>query len=461
MSLQTFDINKIKDLELNKKKNLIIQALTKIIEDKDINSSLKKILLEEKFNQQLYSISKEIIKRTNEKNVPSLAYLKEKYHFYPLNTEKTQHDLYEQLKATYLDEKLKLAFYQKMNDPSSFEDTKKLRSFYEESISLISELEEVEMACFGDERRIGDNLEKLRSKANNVYFGAMRPFNYLSMKTGQLIGVLGASGHGKSWTLQKLHAESREDVVLHFSLELSEAEFLKRIYLCLGWITEDMIENLNEIQLDKLKRKIARTFPDWYYLCLDTDSSIINLSKIEKLIKYYRKIYPDRVIKVFIDYVQLLEENFDPMNCRVNKYLHDMAVRYNVCIIEGIQANDEGTKYASGYVGKNGEHNEGRPPELSHIAMAKALKCDCDIIISQRSKNLEHSEDQETMLEYETKKHRNNKAVAFKYMINTSQINQDSWHMIFSSQRKNKHINYQSGEHDLFPDDEIINKEVE
>ena len=101
-----------------------------------------------------------------------------------------------------------------------------------------------------------------------------------------------------------------------------------------------------------------------------------------------------------------MNEDFDAKTCRVNKKLHDIAVKYNVLIVEGIQGNDEATKYDS-------------PPELSHIAFVKSLKNDCDIIISQKLSYFESSP-HKPQLWTKTKKHRHGKPVDFKYEIDYS-----------------------------------------
>lgn len=439
---QEFDISKIENFESNDKKSLINQAITKILEDKEINISLKNLLLNKQYSKNHEMLINEVINRVEKNDIPTLDYLQTRFLFLPRKTSMTQSDLASLIKDNFIKENIVNRFYNIMKSDDN--NPIKLKNFFDEMSNQIVDLEEVKMASFSDEERMEKALKKMRDKSNNVYFGGMSPFNSLSMQTGQLIGVLGASGHGKSWTLQKLHAESKKDVVLHFSLELSEMNFIRRIILCLGWIPDDKIETLTDTEIFHWKLQLAKHFPKWFYTCQDTDTSIINVSKIEKMVKYYRNLFPDEKIKVFIDYVQLLADEFDPNSCRVNQKLHEIAVRYNACIIEGIQANDEGTKQSSKNIDKNGQLQDGRPPELSHIAFVKSLKNDCDIIISQCAYNLTDSEDGQTLLTFNTKKHRNNKACNFIYKINSN--DKDSWKMIKSSHKRDPHINLESGE---------------
>lgn len=438
------------------KKNLVNQAITKIIEDGELNTTLKMLLSLKDYAISQKAIIEEVIERVSNNDVPTLDYLRFKYHFLPNETNMTQKDLAELIKSDYLKENVTKEFYEVMKDKSSSNNPKKLKDLFDDLSNKISDLEDIKMSSFGNAERMEAILLSTRDQSNNVYFGSMMPFNHIQAQTGQLIGILGASGHGKSYTLQKLHSESKDDVVLHFSLELPENLFIGRIIMCLGWLNENQIQHLTDFQIMKLKNRLAKEFPDWYYSCLDTDKTAINLSKIEKMIKYYRKKYPNRKIKVFIDYVQLLDELFDPISCKVNKYLHDMAVRYNVCIIEGIQANDDGTKYSEGFVDRNGNQVEGKPPELTHMGVAKILKCDCDIIISQKALSTPDSLEQQTVFTYATKKHRNNKGINFQYAINTENLTgkNDSWKLTWSNKRKDKKVNLINGDHELFNDED-------
>lgn len=427
------DLNKIKEMEQSSKKQLIKQAITKIVQDKEVNANIKSLLLNQEYNSELSVIASEVIERISSKDIdiPSFEYLETKYQFLPNKTAYTQKDLYELLKQNFLQENITTRFYKTMQSRHSFTDTKKLKEFFDTCSNSISDLEDIKMASFGDSERMEQALKRIRDKSNMVYFGKMSPFNYAQIRTSQLIGILGASGNGKSMTLQKLHAESKNDVVLHFSLELNELDFLKRILLCLGWTNEERLEYLSDSELFYLKKRLSETFPDWHYLTLDTDSSSINLAKIEKMIKYYKFRYPNRVIKVFIDYVQLLEENWDANTCRVNKYLHDFAVRYDCCIIIGLQGNDEATKYEY-------------PPELSHIAFVKSLKNDCDIIISQKATTLEEQPNI-TFFEYRTKKHRNGKSVNFTYEVDYEKESEDNWTLKKSNMRASRNIDLKTG----------------
>jgi hypothetical protein len=257
------------------------------------------------------------------------------------------------------------------------------------------------------------------------------------------VGILAGSGSGKSLVLEKLHAESKNDIVLHFSLELPKSLFIRRMFVALGWVADDKIEGLSMRQVEYYARKLSTAFPHWHYTCLDTESSVMDTAKIEKMVKYYRTKYgTSKNMKVFVDYVQLLEENFDPITCRVNKYLHDIAVRNNCCIIEGMQGNDDATKYE-------------KPAETSMIAFVKSLKNDCDIIQSFKGLNPEETPHITTLFS-STKKHRMGKMVNFLYHIDHHKTGDENWKLIACSQpaKKNDKINLEEGTNEDFDKEE-------
>ncbi len=427
-----------------KKDSLIRNMVTKVIEEGNIESSLKTFFYKKDFLGNFYPMIYDLNKRFAENSIPSLQFMKTKHKLLPEYSDLTQHDISELLKEIFIQEMFTVEYLKNTASIKSG-NIPDLKKFLEYCSSLLVEIENVQMCSFADQDDIERTLNQIRDRSDIQTFGNLKAFNALEMRNKQLVAILAASGSGKSLVLEKLHAESKDDIVLHFSLELPKSLFLRRIFVALGWIPDDQIEFISDEQVRYYSRKMAKEFPTWHYTCLDTESSIINCSKVEKMIKYYRSKYGnDKGIKVIIDYAQLLEENFDALTCRVNKHLHDIAVKTNSLIIEGLQANDEASKY---------EH----PAETSMISFVKSLKNDCDIIQSFKGMNLEE-ESHKTMLVSKTKKHRMGKSVNFTYMIdhNHTEPSEDNWKLITPlSNYKSKKLDLVNGTNKDFPEEEI------
>lgn len=380
---------------------LLRQMITKVCEQGKIEPALKKFFNESHFLGNYALVCQNILDRYNDGNMPSLAFIRNRYRIRESVTEMNQVDISEALRIIYLKEVFALKYAENLKSIEHGEMTE-IKSFIQYLQDTIIKMENVEMANFSDIERMRRVMFDITDESNVQRFGRLTGFNALKMRPKMVVGILAASENAKSLTMQKLHAESKDSIVLHFSLELSEAMFIERMISALGWIKSSQIRKLSNSEIEHYVKRLATEFPRWHYTCLDTDSGIINVAKIENRIKYYRTIYgDDEPIRVFIDYVQLLEENFDANTCRVNKQIHDIAVRYNVLIIEGLQGNDEASRY---------EHC----PETSMIAFVRSLKNDCDIIQSQK---VEKSLDGKTYIRSTSKKHRGQSPVSFSYIV--------------------------------------------
>ena len=434
------------DNNINVKNDLINKMFTKVIEEKEIKPELKKFFDKTQFLANKYPMANNIRLRFEDNNIPTFEYMEQKYSFIPSHTSMSQYDISELLKELYIQETIVLGLMKNINEFKSG-NIDKMTSFLDDSKGIITEMENINMASFSDKNRISNSLTRIGDKTDCVSWGKLEAFNRLEAKTKMTIGILAGSGLGKSLVMEALHANSKDDIVLHFSLELPEDLFIRRIIVALGWVSDDDIEYLSKSQIKYYAEKMAKEFPYWHYTTVDTDSAKINVNKIEKMIKYYRTKYAKELsegkkMKIFIDYLQIMDEQLDPMNCRISDRLHSIAVQYDVCMVIGLQANDEASKY-------------GKPAETSMIAFVKSLKNGFDIIQSFYSTHIIESPNI-TILNSETKKHRTGKFSNFCYTIDHCKKGEDNWKLSSKLREKvNPKINLEHGTHEDFPEDEI------
>lgn len=452
MSFAIPQVTSLVDNNISRKNELINMMLTRVIQDKEIKPELKKFFDKTVFLANKYPIAHNLKLRFEDNNIPTFEYMEQKYSFYPSHTEMSQYDISELIKELYIQETIVLTLMKNLNEFKSG-NLNKMNSFLDEAKDTLTEMENVNMASFSDEGRIKRSLKRIGDKTDCVNWGKLEAFNRLELRTKMTFGILAGSGLGKSIVMEALHANSQDDIVLHFSLELPEDLFLRRIFVALGWVSDDQIEYLTDAQINHYAKKFKDSFPYWHYTTVDTDSAKINVNKVENMIKYYRVKYAKELqqgkkMKVFIDYLQIMDEQLDPMNCRISDRLHSIAVQYDVCMVIGLQANDEATKY-------------GKPAETSMIAFVKSLKNGFDVIQSFYAQNIIENPNI-TILNSETKKHRTGKFCNFAYKIDHHKTGAGNWQLMGKLKDKpNPKLNLEKGSHEDFPeDDDTTEKEV-
>lgn len=410
----------IEVMQDGEKQEYLKALATQMIKDRDIKPSVKHFLKDSEFLGSHYQeLFNEIQRRFESGDIPTLEYLKTRYKINTIDLNMTQSDIGELLKVILLKEKVTKELLPHVNNLDSLKSYQFIELLSKIQTRVI-DMEEVDMVSFADTSIINGTLKGIQSKKSDVRFKNLNHYNYLDMKLGYLVGILAGSGSFKSNVLAKLHTELEDEIVLHFSLEESKEAFLKRMLISLNWITSAQFDVITDNQIKYLTDKLARLYPHWYFLTLDSSKTKIDVYKIEKMIKYYKAKYKaegiDKKMVVFIDYVQLLEGNFDPVSCRINQELKALATKYSVLIIEGIQGNDDASK--SEY-----------PAELSHIGRVKSLKNDCDIILGQKLVVFEN-EPHKPILWVRTLKHRHGKPAEFKYQIDYTSKNKElgNWH---------------------------------
>ena len=450
----TPQINALVDNDGARKNQLLNMMFTKVIEEREIKPELKKFFDKNNFLDNKYPMAHNLKKRFEDNNIPTFEYMEEKYSFIPEHTEMTQYDIAELIKEIYVKQSVTLNIINNLQD-FKVADMNKMKKVLESCNDTLVEMENFSMASFGDSDRIKNALKRVRDKTDCVRWGNLEGFNRLELRTKMTLGILAASGSGKSLVLEKLHAESKDDIVLHFSLELSEDMFIRRMIVALGWVADDDVEYLSDQMIEHYATKMKRSFPYWHYTTVDTDSSKVNLNKIEKMVKYFIVKYKNelesgRQMKVFLDYMQILDEPLDPMNCRLSDAFHTMAVKYNFLGIVGLQGNDKATEYE-------------KPAETSMIAFVKSLKNGFDVIQSFKAQNI-IEQPNITILNSETKKHRTGKFCNFAYNIDHNKTGSENWKLIGKLKDTTKHLDSKidliNGSHlDYDKDEEVLSEE--
>lgn len=391
---------------------LLDQILFKICDDKAFSPSLNKFLHDEAFLGGYYKVLNYVKGRIIEEVPASREYIETTYDLSLSDTKMNQYDLSEKLKEIYLSEKYVETTIecQTLIEQGQFHKIQEANSKYNQACIRMTD---IKVRTNKDEDAIFKSLERLQSQEDVLKFDFPGIDDHKPSK-GQLVGILGGVGSGKSlvavqWWAKALKAGYK---TMMFSLELKEDFCYKRLFNALQWLREDDYQKLSKSDLRGFARRLTQ-FKDWQLTTVDIQKTAINLDHIEKNIATFR---PD---VVFIDYAQLLDEDFDPMKNKVSKRLHDMAVMYNVLIVCLLQSNDEGSA-------------SNDPPELKHIAFNKSLKMDFDTIIAIKNNPMQ-GRDLNSHMDFVTRKGRDGIWKRFTYHINGLIIDEKKGNWIYQS----------------------------
>jgi hypothetical protein len=404
-------------LRQNKKSEVFAYMIADILQRSKVHIDYKRFIINYKeFIKPYDEVLSYLLQRIESNEKPSKKFIEDKFHLViPSEVDYTPKDISEMLKDIFIQETITTQLLSK-TDAIKSANLPNLLKMIDELRDSFTDLQDIKMEGFDNKGLVKEGINKTKDKSNIVYFNNFEAMNLLEIRDQQLIGILAASGCGKSLVLEKIRADLMEDYfVLDFSLEHPFHLYMRRLITSMKWCSDTQVDYLTDAQVDLYVEKLASDYPHFKFLCLDTHKGKINIAMIEKMAKHYSKVAKQvgKKLIIIIDYVQLLEEDFDPNNCRVNKYLHDIAVRYDATIFEGMQGNDDATKYND-------------PPETSMIAFVKSLKNDCDIIQSYRGVKAEGDRNK-TFLTSATKKHRMGKYAEYSYLIDHSTTKEWDW----------------------------------
>lgn len=350
-------------------------------------------------------------------SLPTLELLNAKYGFVPLSTKMNVEDLASIFKSNYVDHKLQegLLNYQTQYRNGNVTAIKDLINSLQ---NLLINHEEANALSFEDDfNEIYNMQSKLQGNKNVIKVG-FTGLDELELQRGYLLGILAGTGSGKSLVVQKHNALAclAGYKTLHLSIELQSEVFWSRWWTLLGYAENDCFFQEDEkgtpLFTDQMKDHCMNTFKQalkssggsFNLSTIDIEKDRINLVKVEKfLIKYKPDI-------LYLDYVQLLDENFDPMTSKVGKELAKLAKLHNCLIIMSLQTNDAGSGLES-------------PPKFEHIALCKNLKDDCDDFVAVKGKKPFIGAKVMTM-EFVSRKERHGNAQHFSYHVD---LTSGSW----------------------------------
>lgn len=389
---------------LAEKDSYIRQLITKVVQDGVINPDIKVFLKDKDFFETYAIIGNHILKKVAQReDIPSIEYLEKSYRFIPKDSTMTQQELGDILKQIYIKEHTTLE-WQKYQDSFGMGILDGYRKFIDKMQKLFMKIEPLKLSSSQDEDEIIQDLEDIQDEKDRIYFGLEGIDDYENMR-GHLIGFLGGTGSGKSYFLQKLTAMGvlAEYNCLHFCLELQRKVFWRRFFTAIGWIKDSDFRRMNSDGTFFLNREKKRYFAEklskykFHLSTLDKEGSEVDLAKIEKAIQVTK---PD---VVFIDHVQHIEGNWNPMESDIAQKLSQFAIIYNCLIIMSVQTNDEGSNLPT-------------PPEFKHIEKCKNIKNPCDLFVGL--KGLPMSQANTMRIEFVTRKSRHGKWLKFIYWCN-------------------------------------------
>jgi len=399
-------------LKQEKKVRLFKELIGKILVDESIDASFSKYLNENHFLGDYNDLFKNIFSKVHEQKEISEQFLVETYGIIPINSDKNQHEIIEQLDDIYFEESLNDA-HRKFEEEKANGINGAYKKFVDRINQIKLKLEKVSLLSLHDEDSLEKIYQKMTDETNKITFG-MDGFDDLVPERGQLVAFLGGTGSGKSIVLQKLTASALEKnyKVCHFSLELSEVLFMKRLISALGWFPYKNLISASWYQF----RDFIRKFRDFNSPKIVTiEKGRVNVAKVEKVVQIEK---PD---VVFIDYIQIMNEDFDPMSSKasVSQQLNELAIKYNCLVVIGIQTNDEGRRVSTNDKGDG-------LPELGHIKKMKAIADDCTFVVSLASER-SVADPRFSNLKFKTRKHRNDFFVNFTYRSN---LNIGKWELV-------------------------------
>ncbi len=404
------------NLQTEKKNNLFKQLISKAVREQRLHPDFKKLMNESVFLDKYREIFQNLIDKFKNDEIVTESFIVEHFGIVPQNVEKTQLEIVEQIDEIFFSEKFNdgIKTYQEESSTGFKFAYKKL---VDSMNHIRTKLEKIFSLSLWDEDALESIYNKMTDGSNLIQFG-MEGFDELRPERGQLVGFLGGTGSGKSIVLQRLNAMAikKNYKCVHFTLELNEVLFLKRLISALGWYSFKMMEFMTWEQFKQIIKRFKRHAKQ---TIVSVEKGRVNLAKIEKVILQEK---PDIV---FIDYIQLINEDFDPMSSKasVSQLLNELAIRYNCLIVVAIQTNDAGRGEETG--SKYDEKKKDEPPFLTHIKKMKGLADDMTFVVAVKMKKCEY-DFKLSIMDFVTRKHRNDFWTTFQYKNN---LNTGDWEL--------------------------------
>lgn len=446
MSEELQEIEYMKD----NKQLFLEQLTTKIVEENRYDSQLKDFLEIDFLGTNFFYLFNHIIETFRKREKISKEFLSENYGYVDSKTSKSQAEIVIQLKEMFYEFRHNLLLQKYSEDRRNGK-----KNAFENHVKSLQKLNgnmaQVSYLSTHDEDAMINVFQSISNK-NKIILSGNQIFDGLEPEKGQLIGVLGSTGDGKSVIIQAWHAycAKRNYKIAHFTMELSDDLFIKRIVSALGLVPFTQIPSLNYNQQVALSRKMATEYKKMDIVTLGHGR--VTLSKVEKILQ--QNLHNNTPVDVlFVDYVQLLKEDFNPMTSEVSKGLKELAQLYNVLIVMGIQTNNDGRVTEEAKKSKEAKGiDPNTPPDIDHIKFVKGIADDCDVIIALRGISMS-GKPNFRRFKIVTRKHRNGIKLTAEVEVD---LNRGKWFIKFCDIEAPRIESYQ--DFDLDELDELIEK---
>lgn len=366
--------SQLQTLQQDKKERLLKELLFKVVEEQRVDVDFKIFNKYPKFLGSVYDYAFQSVReKTYMKKGITTDFLSEHFGLVPEETQKMQHEIIDQLKSMFHEEKVNDALKTYNENlqkgiPNAFHLMNKALREVEVSMEKVRGLNtDDDDAMDALHESIVAGIDYINFGDNTTEGQDILAWNELELSKGQLVAILAPTKHGKSFTLEHLHALllKQRYKVAHASYEMPRKDFFPRLYSQLGWYPLNSFKTVAMPILNGFKDKMKKLFlPQFIQTQEDGRGDLV---KIEKILDTFR---PDVLI---LDYFFNLNESFDAISTKVARDLKTLAVMYNCLIITALNTNDEGRK-------------TDEPPEITHIKWCKTIADDFDKIISMYSK---------------------------------------------------------------------------
>lgn len=381
-----------------KKKDWYIRALiTKVCQE----GQLPDIKYEEFFLGRYATLFKKLVERKSD--LPSVAYLVDKYGFEKEDSEMKLTDIIEELHNFYVQEKFTKIVQDAVkstreNNGNIIITLDKIAKEFSETRQVVTKAFTVNIAK--DVDRITEEYKKSGEQGEPIITGFEKVDQYVRPRAGNLFIVCGGTGGGKTLTMVQMQKAAILSGVpsMYFSLEMGVIEMTNRLLAAMGRFKFSDLHN-NYVPIDEYRKAIEDLNKTQAHIITRQSESKIDLLTIERYIIEHKP----RV--VFIDYVTLIDGADSSWNAEVSitGTLKRIALQNSCLIVCAAQADTETIK-------------SGEIPTMISTRYNKALADDCDIFLGLASQR--YAADQDKMkVNYAIRKSRNGGFPEFSYRV--------------------------------------------
>ena len=310
-------------------------------------------------------------------DLPSVTYIAEKYNFSPAHTDLTVTDIMEELNAFYIEEQTRKIIQELIKDGK---DGTKATDMLDRVAKGFSEVRQAVTKAYtidlqADIDKVVDEYVKVGANGAWVKTGFQQLDDIVGLRTGDMVGICGGTGGGKTLTMVKMQATCIENGIssMFFSLEMGLSQMTNRLLATLKKIPFSETHN-NRVTPEEYKAALVDIAKTQTHIVTRQSESKIDVATIERyVVEHKPKV-------VFIDYLTLIDADTAwNAEASVTKDLKRIALQNNCLMIFACQADTDTVK-------------NGNVPELTGARGNKSFPYDCDVFMGLASQRLEADE---------------------------------------------------------------------